>query len=234
MNEMLLAMASDDEFQKILEKDEVLNELEAEKNNATDQYFELMMILSKIFKIGGVPVSCITPAIWAFLFSTGNAYAVRDKQISDIDTDIMLFLLSKGLKNVNQDYIEKAVGFCKLNNLDYAETKADLKTLVYLSFRPLEMLRMLPSAKGGEIRYNADWLTRVVSIVCPMTGKSADQVLFNMSLTECFYYFVQQARKTDTHNLIKRLNSDQINEQIYLRTMELGKQYYQAHYNKKG
>lgn len=36
MNEMLLAMASDDEFQKILEKDEVLNELEAEKNNATD------------------------------------------------------------------------------------------------------------------------------------------------------------------------------------------------------
>jgi len=41
-----------------------------------------------------------------------------------------------------------------------------------------------------------------------MTNKTSDEVIFNMSLTEVFYYFVQMARKTDTNNLIKRLNSD--------------------------
>jgi len=38
-NEMLFVMANDDDFQKILAEDKILNELEAEKNNATDEYF---------------------------------------------------------------------------------------------------------------------------------------------------------------------------------------------------
>ena len=227
-NELLLAML-DDEFQKILQNDAELDRLEKEKNNPTDEYFQLMMILSKIFKISGVTVSCITPAIWAFLYAIDNAYAVSGKTVTDIDTDIFMYLLSKGLKNANKDLLQQAVGFCKSKGLDYIETAIDLKTMVYLSFRPVEMLSGYQMS-GDETRYNADWLTRVVSVVCPMTGKTSDQVIFNMSLTECFYYFIQQARKYDTQGLIKRRNSDEINEAIYLRTIELGKEYYKTHY----
>ena len=231
-NEMLFVMANDDDFQKILAEDKILNELEAEKNNATDEYFQLMMVLSKIFKIGGISVSCITPAIWAYLFSIGNGYTIAEKPITDMDTDIFIYILSKGLTSINQNIVENAAGFCKSNNLDYFQTQADLKTLIYLSFRPLEMLKMLPSIKGDGVRFNADWLTKITSVVCPMTNKTSDEVIFNMSLTEVFYYFVQMARKTDTNNLIKRLNSDQINQAIFTRTMELGKQYYQTHYGR--
>lgn len=230
-NDLLLAM-TDDAFQEILQNDEELDRLEKEKNNPVDQYFEMMMICSKIFKISGVTVSCITPGIWAFLFSTGNAYAVSGKPITDIDTDIFIYLLSKGLKNVNKDYLQQAIGFCKLKGLDYAETQADLKTMIYLSFRPLEMLSMYSGGKD-EQRFNADWLTRVVSVVCPLTNKTSEDVIFNTSLTQCFYYFIQNARKYDTQGLIKRRNSDQINQAIYLRTMELGKEYYQKNYKDK-
>jgi len=40
-----------------------------------------------------------------------------------------------------------------------------------------------------------------------------------MSLTECFYYMIQNARKYDDKNMIKRKNSDEIEAEIYRRTL---------------
>ena len=227
--EIMLAM-QDDAFAEIISNDPILQELEKEKFNHTDQFFQLMMILSKVFKINGVTVSCITPAIWSWLYHTGNGYAKREKEITEIDTDIFLYLLHTGIQNIDDDFITAAAGFCLKNGIDYLEAQADLINMVYLSFRPLEML----SGGGSEQpRFNADWLTSLVAMVAPLTGKSSDEIIFNTSLTECFYYTIQTARKTDINGSIKRRNSDQINAAIYQRTFELGTEYYNKFYKDK-
>ena len=226
--DIMLAM-QDDAFAEILKNDPVLIELQNEKYNATDEFFELMMILSKVFTINGTPVSCITPAIWSWLYCTGNAYANK-KSPSKIDTDIFLYILNTGLKNIDADYISAAAGFCEKHGIDYIEAQGDLINMIYLSFRPLEMLS---GGSSDQPRFNADWLTQIASVVAPLTNKTSDQIIFDMSLTECFYYAIQMARKSDVDGKIKRRNSDEINSAIYQRTFELGTQYYNKFYKDK-
>ena len=100
-------------------------------------------------------------------------------------------------------------------------------------FRPLEMLNNYAGSNDNdEVRYNADWITKIVSVVCPLTNKTSDDVIYNMSLTECFYYMIQHARKFDDKGLIKRKNSAEIEAEIFRRTMELGQKYYDENYKK--
>lgn len=223
--EKMMRAMLDEGFQQILKDDPVLDELEKAKYDAQSSFFELMMILSKTFTVSGVVVSCITPAIWAYLYAIGSPYATGE-ECHEIDTDIMLYLLHNGIHSIDSDIIDKANGFCASHGVDYRTAEADLKTLIYLSFRPLEMIPTTTSNQNGEkARYDADWLTHLASVVCPLTGKTSDEVIYDMSLTECYYYCIQKARETDVAGNIRRRNSDEANELIYKRTMELGKEY---------
>lgn len=223
--EKMMRAMLDEEFQTVLKNDPVLDELEKAKYDAQSSFFELMMILSKTFTVSGVVVSCITPAIWAYLYAIGSPYATGE-ECHEIDTDIMLYLLHNGIHSIDSDIIENANGFCSSHDIDPKTAEADLKTLIYLSFRPLEMIPVSSSNQSGEkARYDADWLTHLASVVCPLTGKTSDEVIYDMSLTECYYYLIQKARETDVAGNIRRRNSDEVNELIYKRTMELGEEY---------
>lgn len=234
MNELdvMLAM-QDDAFQEILKNDQIINELEKEKNNASLEFNQLMAILSKIYKINGVVVQALTPAVWSFLYSIGNAYTIKDKVIQKIDTDIFMYIISRGISNLEQDLIVSAAGFCDEHGIDYGQTEYDIKSFIYLMFRPLQMLNTYETESTEQIRFNADWVTKIVSVVAPLTNKTSDDIIFNMSLTECFYYMIQHARKFDDKGLIKRKNSDEIEAEIFKRTLELGKDYYQKNYVNK-
>lgn len=223
--EKMMKAMLDEEFQQILKDDPILDGLEKAKYDPQSSFFELMMILSKTFTVSGVVVSCITPAIWAYLYAIGSPYATGEK-CHEIDTDIMLYLLHNGIHSIDNDIIDKAHGFCASHGVDYRNAEADLKTLIYLSFRPLEMIPTSTSNQNGEkARYDADWLTHLASVVCPLVVKSSDEVIYDMSLTECYYYCIHKARETDVAGNIRRRNSDEVNELIYKRTMELGKEY---------
>lgn len=227
--DLMLAL-QDDDFQKIINSDQVIAELEKQKYNPSLQFNQLMAIISKIYKIKDVFIQVITPAIWAFLYCIGNAYTKKDKEIEKADTDVFMYILSHGISNLPQDLFLQSAGFCTKNNLDYEETKQELKNLIYLMFRPLQMFNTYLVNSAEEVRFNGDWLTRIVSTVSPLTGKSSNQIMFQMSLTECFYYMIQSARKYDTKNIIKRKNSAEIEAEIYQRMIQLGKQYYAKNY----
>ena len=226
--DMMRAML-DGEFQDILKNDPILDELEKAKYDPQTSFFELMMVLSKTFTVSGVVVSCITPAIWSYLYAIGSPYATEGK-VNEIDTDIMLYLLHNGIRSVDKNIIENANGFCSSHNIDYATAEADLKMLIYLSFRPLEMLPRVTQDNSEKMRFDADWLTHVISVVCPLTNKTSEEVIYDMSLTECMYYLIQRARENDAKGEIRRRNSDEINEAMYIRTMELGKEYWKERY----
>ena len=227
--DVMLAM-QDDDFKTILMNDEIINELEKQKYNPSLQFNELMAIFSKIYKVNGIIVQAITPAVWSYLYCIGNAYAVKDKKIQHIDTDIFMYIISNGITSIEDDLIADASGFCLKNGIDYEETEKDIKQFIYLAFRPLEMLDSYSNSGNDEVRFNADWVTKIVSVVAPLTNKESTDIIFNMSLTECFYYMIQFARKFDDKGLIKRRNSDEIEAEIYKRTLELGKKYYQENY----
>lgn len=234
MNELdvMLAM-QDDAFQEILKNDQIINELQKEKNNASLEFNQLMAILSKIYKINGVVVQALTPAVWSFLYSIGNAYTKKDKVVQKIDTDIFMYIISRGISNLEQDLIVSAAGFCEEHGIDYGQTEYDIKNFIHLMFRPLQMFNSYSTESTEQVRFNADWITKIVSVVAPLTNKTSDDIIFNMSLTQCFYYMIQHARKFDDKGLIKRKNSDEIEAEIFKRTLELGKDYYQKNYVNK-
>lgn len=218
----------DDAFQDILQHDPVLDELEKAKHDARTDFFEMMMCLSKTFAIDGTVVSCITPAIWAYLFAIKSPYTC-DGKISELDTDVVLYILHNGIKSVDEHIIDHAAGFCRLHGIDPVTAEQDIKTLIYISFRPLEMLSAT-TVQQEEPRFDLDWLTHIVSVVSPMTGKTSDDVIYNTSLCECLYYLIQEARKYDYKSQIRRRNPEEINQAIWERTMELGRKYWQEHY----
>ena len=84
--EKMMRAMLDEEFQQILEDDPVLDELEKAKYDPQSSFFELMMILSKTFTVSGVVVSCITPAIWAYLYAIGSPNAAGEAW-HEVDTD---------------------------------------------------------------------------------------------------------------------------------------------------
>lgn len=211
------------EFEAILASDDLLKAYEAEKHNPRDEFFELMTCLSRTFYVEGLAVQCITPAIWAYLYAIGSPFACGG-EICEIDCDVALYLLHNGVKAISASIVEDADGFCKKHGIPADVAERDIRSLIYMAFRPLEMLQ----SQGGSSdkpRFDLDWLTRLASVVCPLTNKTSDEVIYDMSLTECYYYCIQRARETDVSGDIRRRNSSEVNELIYKRTMELGEEY---------
>lgn len=221
----------DDDFQQILKNDKELNELEEQKNKKLDQFNQLCCILFKRFKIAGITCIPITPAIWSFLYCINNRIVIGGN-INKDDVDEFMYILHNGIQILDDDFLKNAHGFCLQNNIDYQYALCEILDMVKLTFRPLQMFPQ-KSIKDDDVRFNVDWLTKIVGMACSICNKPSDQIMMNMSLCQCLYYVVQYCRGNDADNNIKRRNSDQINEAIYLRTMQLGKQYYQNNYKGK-
>ncbi len=216
------------EFQAIVNSDKVLLELESRRHDQKIEFFSLMDVLRSTFDIGSVKVQPITPAIWAFLWATGNKYTRKMKEISDIDTDIFIYVLSNGISNLNcspSDLISLASGFCTAHGIEYADAKSELLYMVTLALHPLEMIPVA-CVSSEEPEYDADWLTKICSIVSMQTGEKASEIMFNMSLGTCYYYYIQYRRQNDKDgHFIRKNTPDEIAKAIYERTMELAEDY---------
>ena len=221
----------DDKFKEILQTDPVLQQLEKSKFNIKDEYFQLMLVLNRTLKICGLPCQVLTPAIWSFLYTIQNAFVTHEK-ITKKDIDVFLYILHTGFKNIDEDLYQKSKDFCIKKGISYIEAEADIYHLIYLSFRALQMFPQV-LLSDEKNRFDIDWLTKICSMVCSMTNYQAEFVMYECSLTECFYYIVQYARQKDTKNQIRRRNSDEINALMYNRTMELGQKYYKENYEGK-
>lgn len=224
--EVLLAM-QDDEFQQILKNDKILNALEAEKYDKQIEYFQLISILTKSFTVCGLKIQPITPIMWCFLYCIDNRFVTHPEAVRRIDIDVFLYLLHNG--TVNDDLLHNAAGFCEKHNINYKQAGKQIIGLIALAFRPQSMLPKTP-INEADVRYNVDWLTRIVSMACELTNQTSEYVMREMSLTEALSYAVQFARRNDVKGEIRRRNSDEVNIEIYKRTMELGEQYYNDKY----
>ena len=229
--QMLLVM-QDDQFQEILRTDHILNQLQQEKNNKKLEYFQLMSVISKSFFIGGVNITPITPILWSFLYCIDNRFVTQSGQIRHIDIDVFFYLLHYGIKSISDDLFDKAKGFCTAKQISYDYARDQILQMIHLAFRPLQMFPQTQTQKT-DVKFNLDWLTKIVALCAKMTNKKSDQIMFDMSLTQVLSYVVQACRQGDVNDSIRRRNSDQVNEAMYKRTLELGKIYYQKNYKNR-
>lgn len=227
--DVLLAM-QDEEFQEILQGDAVLDRLEKEKFNPEDEYFELMMIFSGEVEFCNLRFKTLTLGMWCYLFSIQNSFALSETPTKK-DIDIFLFLLQKGYGGVSENLYSDSLDFCLKNQIPYEKATEFIYKIIFISFRALEMLPNIFSSEEKN-RFNLEWMTFVLSTVCSSVNCSREFALYEMSLTEAFYYIVNDLKKNDTKNLIGRKNSDQINAEIYRRTLELGEEYFNKKYKK--
>lgn len=229
--EMMLAM-QDDDFQIILQNDDVLDQLEKQKFSTQQEYAELMYTFSGKIAINEIQFSVLTLGIWCFLYSIQNSIVCGEDDISESDVDVFMYLLHKGYEGVSDNLYEDSKDFCLKHNIDYTEALIAIYKLIKMAFRPMEML---PSqyANSEKSRFNLEWLTSIVSTVCRMVNCNRQYALYQMSMTEAFYYVVCHLKQGDVKGQIRRRNSDQINAEIYKRTMDLGKIYYETKYKNK-
>ena len=224
--QLLLAM-QDDDFQKILQNDEILNQLQKLKFSSEQQYWQLMTVFSGKNQIKNVRFNFITLGLWSFLYSIKNPFVVGgDKTKKDID--LFMFLLHEGFQGITEKLYQQSKDFCLINQIDYESAEDYIYKMIMLAFRPLDEIPQIQS--GEKASFNLEWLTMVVSIVCRLCNCTRQFALYQMSCTEAFYYVIQNLKENDIKNQIKRRNRQQIDAEIYKRTLWLGKKYYQQKY----
>lgn len=219
----IVALTADQEFQDRFAKDKILDQLEAEKYNIQDQYFALLTVLNGKFVIGQYEANAITPAIWSFLYISKSPFVVNTSKIAVADVDFVLYLLAKGLdeagESPEQIYMN-SIGFCQKNGINVYQAAKTILDLVKISFRPLKMFPVQKSTMKEQPRFDADWLTGIVAKVHQVTGLTPKQIINQMSLTECCYYFAQYSRMNSTQEIHMR-SDEEILKAMGQRTVDL-------------
>lgn len=229
--EQMKILATSEEFQKFLAQDPVLEALEAKKYDSRAEYGALADVFSFHTAFYGLEIPPLTPALWAYLWATRNNYAHDIAAVVPPDTDIFLFLLVNGLRNLEKTPAQvaaAAAGYCEKWKLDYGKAHEFLCSMIVRAFKPLEMLPAANGSPDGPNVFDADWLTRICSIVSRETGEKVSDVMFDMSLHACCCYFIQAMRRHDTKHLIRRKTDGEICGEIYRRVMELAAEYLES------
>ena len=222
----LVFLSESEEFQHIIDTDKHLSFLLSE--NGDDRHFELLNIvemLGGVLTIGNLTVQPVTPALWAFLWIIGNHYATDIKKVTELDTDIFLYFLSHGIRNIPGRIDElpaMCAGTVKQTGLTYPEVASELLLLIYHTFRPMELI---PGCDNTEpVRYDSFWLANLVSVVSKETGHNARNILFNMPLSACLNFYAARCY-ADTPKLIYRRKSNNHNKTVAEYMLHLGETY---------
>lgn len=226
--EQRIFLSRSQEFQELLNSDPHLDELNRSKYDHAADFYSLMELLRGSFLIENIPVKPLTPAIWSFLWGIGNHYTTSIREITESDTDIFLYLLINGVKDLGCDIEELpaiASGFCPSMGLDYQTAVRELIKAVNQAFRPFDMLPKTEGSSSDPACYDVDWLVRLCSVVAQESHEKAADIMFNMPLSTCFYYYVNALRKNDTKGLIRKRTSGEISREIVQYVDLLGEKF---------
>ena len=227
-------LAQSAEFQKLLAEDPILCELEAQQYDPQAEFYSLMEMLRGTFTIGKSTIQPLTPAVWAFLWGIGNRYTIDLNKVTEIDTDIFLFVLANGVRRLNCSPAElpaAASGSCPAMGLDYRDAFKELTQVIHAAFRPLEMMPKTTGGQSAPPQYDAYWLAQLCSIVAGETNEKATELMFTMPLSSCYYYLVNYNRKNAKNgDMIRRRTPEEIQKGIFDRVNVLAEDFCSKHY----
>lgn len=219
----------DDDFQKIIETDKILESLQAKKYNRSNEFFEYCFLGGAI-SICGLQIKKFTPKKWCLLWILQNQFTIDSKKVEKKDIDEFLYVITHEINSIQE--VIHSVDFCEKNNIDYLEAQAEILTLIQLTFKPLTMLSASSIiSMADEPFYGMTWLIHIGTVVSKMAGVPADEVINEYSLNTCYYYLIEELKEKGVKIMVQ--TEEEINKAIFERTYELANEYYLKVYGKE-
>lgn len=204
----IVNLTNDEVFQTRFGTDKVLDEIQSLKVNRSEEFQMLLQMFGQELIINGLPYPPMTMAVWSFLW-VSDSPVLKNGTITNVDLDMTFYLLYKGVDNFDvKEVIEKSHGFCKnILHLQVQDAMTVLAEIVAIAFKPL---RLFPQtgAKAGELLFDADWLSNIITKVHAVTGYTPEHIMHKLSLTACCYYFAQWCRMQGSQNIYRRTDEE--------------------------
>lgn len=227
---ILLKCMMDDEFQKIFQEDEILEKLEKQRYNRTNEFFEFCLLDKEgSISLCNMPVQKLTPKKWCLLWILKNQFTINAKKVTKQDIDNFLYVITHDINSIQQ--ILNAVDFCTKNQIDYEQAEREILQYITINFKPLTMLPTVHSGMEEEPNYGIQWLIHLSSTVARMAGVSAVEVMNHYSINTCYYYLIEDLKEKGVKIMVQ--SDEAISKAIFERTFELANDYYERVYGKE-
>lgn len=192
-------LLADEKFNQLLQNDPVLKDLENlkyEKNIHSRVLLETLGLGE--FRIGNLPVLPLTAAKWAFLWILDNGFVSGAQSLSDVDLDVMLYILSvQSLHDIDCALHEIPAAASKFHfapKLSREDLIIEINGMIQQAFLPLEML---PGNTGSkeDVHFDEIWLTAVAGCAARESGNTLEYCMHNMSLSSVFALWINYRRR---------------------------------------
>lgn len=207
LQQEVLKLTQDKEFQDKFSHDPVLDELDDEANGAKQIFPEFLSTINFKLRHNGKEYNNLTPIVWGYLWCIESPI-IRDvkKNATQADLDLFFYVLENGIADIPLiEMAAKAANFCKIKNITLQEASEVMHLLASNAFKPLHMFpEIKTSMTKSEPVFDADWLTALVSKVHAVTGYAPDYIMNKLSMTACCFYYVQYARMQGVEHVEKR------------------------------
>lgn len=173
-----------------------------------------------------------------FLYVLSKNKAILNENIQDIILHAEGFAI-KTLTDAKKKYLAKhkeqkdidsfMLGFEVVKAEKYQELKADINRMIAIAYRAYRMFPQIQDIsnvkdKKNVQKFDADWITKTVSIVHKETGLTPDKIMWNTPLTACAYYYIQYCREKGVRNIEYRPEEQKV-ILIWKRTADLCKEF---------
>lgn len=237
----LLILRDSQEFKQLLADDFILDELEKSRNKQNDK-LELAAVRGGGIGIGKIAnsnlpclvVEPVTPAILSYLWEIESPFlGFSDGKVLSKDVDIALYILDNGKdlytnKDLNISKIAvDSLDYTPKNGLNYETARDAIHGILQLGFSAYKMFPDIPTIDTQSkniTRYDADWITGIVSMVHAVTGLTPTEILWNTAMTSCGFYIAHYCRKNGMKNIGKRTDMETV-KLMMERTNDLCKEF---------
>lgn len=201
----IVALTTDDEFQKRFATDPILDQLDEQKLNKTEQLKLLQIHTTGKVTIAGETVNAITPIMWSYLWILQNPFVTDTKKgMNETDIDTFMYVLANGVDVGNPvQLVTNSFGYCAKNVISYDTAVEIILTSIKLAFKPLCLFPKIHGNKNSLL-YDVDWLTSLIAQVHAVTNYTPQYIMNQLPMTSVCFYFAQYARINGNDAIYKR------------------------------
>lgn len=215
-------LAASPEFDARIRQDPVIQDLIAQKRKKTQEQLLLVEALGGAISVAGIPVLPLSPAKWAVLYMTGNAFANFDAKETKVEhIDQFMWLLTHDLAELDtfEQLSELAENYCENNQIDLCEAIDDILQIIDVCFYPLQMLHK--NGTGETPEFGAEWIARICCEAHAASGIPVTELMHKTALSTVCFFFVENQRRLDTKLVIRKPSDREIDAAIMARIRAL-------------
>ena len=213
IQQAIIDLTEDEEFQKIFSEDQQLDYLDSLKHDKQIEFHQFQLLVRKKLNIFGLEFNPLTIALYSYLYTIKSPIVFDIKKSTMIDLDLFFYLLQTKDYNWNvKQVLHKSIGYC--SNVLHLSERQIVK--VFEKFYKIEFrcLNLFPkSDQQKEPMFNVDWITSIIAKVKPLTSYSTEQLYMDIPITEIYYYFANYCRMQGDQRIYIRTEEEILAEQ---------------------